>query len=110
VRFQQLNQIFYILKLKLTDDFRKKDPFNKIATLSEHVRQRFQLFWKPRTHLAVDKTIAQFTGRVFKPVNIPSKPTPKGFKVWALANKGYILDWLFYAKGDKNGPIDLNIY
>ena len=35
---------------------------------------------------------------------------PEGFKVQALANEGYVLDWLFYAKGDKNGLIDLDIY
>ena len=41
-------------------------------------------------------------------VNIPSKPTPEGFKIWVLANEGYILDQLWHAKGDKKGPIDLD--
>ena len=41
-------------------------------------------------------------------VNIPSKPTPEGFKIWILANKGYILDQIQHAKGDKKGPVDLN--
>lgn len=110
VRFQQLDRMLHILKPKPTDDPRKEDPFDKVATLSEHVRQRFRLFWKPGTHLAVDEMITRFTGRAFEPVNIPSKPTPEGFKIWALANEGYILDWLFHAKGDKKGPIDLDTY
>jgi len=47
-------------------------------------------------------------GRAPEIVNIPLKPTPEGFKIWVLANKGYILDWLWHAKGDKKGPVDLN--
>jgi hypothetical protein len=41
-------------------------------------------------------------------VNIPSKPTPEGFKIWVLGNEGYILDWLWHAKGNKKGPVDLD--
>jgi hypothetical protein len=48
-------------------------------------------------------------GRASKIVNIPLKPTPKGFKIWVLANKSYILDWIYYAKGNK-GPINLDSY
>ena len=51
-------------------------------------------------------------GRAKEIVNIPSKPTPEGFKIWVLANEGYILDWLYHAKGsNKNdGPQDLCDY
>ena len=47
-------------------------------------------------------------GRTEETVNISSKPVPEGFKIWVLANQGYVLDWLYHAKGDKNGPGDLN--
>ena len=47
-------------------------------------------------------------GRASETVNIPSKPTPEGFKIWVLANKGYILDFIWYTKGDKKGPVDLD--
>jgi len=40
----------------------KESPFNKIATLSDTIRDRFWLYWKPKTHLAINKIIAQFTG------------------------------------------------
>ena len=46
----------------------------------------------PKTHLAINKTIAQFTSQAFKTVNIPTKPTLEGFKIWIVANQGYILD------------------
>ena len=51
-------------------------------------------------------------GRAKEIVNIPSKPTPEGFKIWVLANQGYILDWMFHAKGRNRGegPQDLDDY
>jgi hypothetical protein len=33
-------------------------------------------------------------GRASKIINIPFKPTLEGFKIWILANKGYILDFI----------------
>ena len=47
-------------------------------------------------------------GRVSKVVNILLKLTPKGFKIQVLANKGYVLNWLWYTKGNKKGLVDLN--
>ena len=47
-------------------------------------------------------------GRAPEIINIPSKPTPEGFKIWVLANQGYVLDWLWHAKGDNKGPVDLD--
>ena len=47
-------------------------------------------------------------GRTPKIVNIPSKLIPEGFKIWILANKGYILDFMWHAKGDKKGLVNLD--
>ena len=109
-RWQQIDSKLHISTPKLPGDETKESPFDKIATLSDTLRDRFWLYWKPGTHLAVDETIVRFTGRAFETVNIPSKPTPEGFKVWVVANQGYILDWLWDAKGDKKGPVDLDEY
>ena len=47
----------------------------------------------------MDEIIQRFMGRVREIVNISSKSTSEGFKIWVLANQGYVLDWLFHAKG-----------
>ena len=54
--------------------------------------------------------MVRYIGRAAETVTIPTKPTPEGFKIWVLANQGYILDWLFHAKGDGDdkGPVDLD--
>ena len=82
--------------------------FEKLEELSEHLRHAFKRFWSIGTHLTVDESIQRFQGRSAATVNIPSKPVPEGYKVWVLANAGYVLDWLFHAKGDKFGPVDLD--
>ena len=47
-------------------------------------------------------------GRTPEIINIPSKPTLEGFKIWVLANKGYILNFIWHAKGNKKGPVNLD--
>ena len=69
---------------------------------------QFKKYWKTETHLAVDETIQRFMGRAKEIVNIPTKPEPEGFKIWVLANCGYVLDWLYHCKGVDKGPVDLN--
>ena len=41
-------------------------------------------------------------------INIPSKLIPEGFKIWVLANKGYILDQLWHTRGNKAGLVNLD--
>ena len=49
-------------------------------------------------------------GRVYKIINIPLKPTPEGFKIQVLANKGYILNFIQHTKGNRKDPVDLDIF
>jgi len=56
-RWQQIDLKLYILFPKHLNNKTKESPFNKIAILSDTLRDRFQLYWTPRTHLAVNKTI-----------------------------------------------------
>jgi hypothetical protein len=36
---------------------------------------------------------------------IPNKPTPTGFKVWAIAQRAFLLVWNFHVPGEKGGPL-----
>ena len=106
-RWQQIDRFFHISKPK---PGHQETPFAKLEPLSDTLRQAFKKYWKTGTHLAVDETIQRFMGRAKEIVNIPSKPTPEGFKIWVLANKGYVLDWMYHAKGQNkgDGPQDLD--
>ena len=108
-RWQQLDRFLHIsIPHDPTQSSSKETPFDKLEPLNDTLRQLFKKYWKTGTHLAVDETIQRFMGRASEIVNIPSKPTPEGFKIWVLANLGYVLDWLYHAKGDHLGPVDLD--
>jgi len=70
--------------------------------LSSWVQAQFLKYWIPGRDLAIDECMIRFTGRSHDIMTIPSKPIPTGYKVWAVAQKGYILSWLWHSKG--TGP------
>ena len=86
----------------------KESIFEKLESLSEHLRLLFKKHWMSETHLTVDESIQRFTGRAAKIVNIPSKSVCEGFKIWILASSSYVLDWMWHAKDDKKDPVDLD--
>ena len=109
-QWQQINHYFYCTKPRSKDDEAFQNTFKRIKDLSEKLRLASIRYYKPGIHLTINKMIKRFTSHTPKIVNIPTKPTPKGFKIWVLANQGYILDWMFYAKGDNKDPVDLDTF
>ena len=94
-RWSQIDRFLHISLPHLPDTNKSKPKetlFEKLEPLNDTLRQAFKQYWKTGTHLAVDETIQQFMGRSIEIVNIPSKPTPEGFKIRVLANAGYVLD------------------
>jgi hypothetical protein len=60
----------------------------------------------PGRDLAVDEAMERFTGKSKDTLIIPSKPISEGYKIWCLAQKGYILVWCWHkkGKGKNRGP------
>ena len=103
--WQQIDRFFHISDPEVGE---QEVPFKKLEPLNNKLRTRFKKYWIPGTHLSVDESIQRFMGRASEVINIPSKPTPEGFKFWVLANQGYVLDWMWHAKGEKYGLYDLD--
>ena len=101
LRFEQIDRFFRIHSLKPG-----RNVFDKVQELSDRLRANFKAVWCMGTHLTVDESIQGFQGRASETVNIPSKQTPIGFKIWALANEAFLIDWMFHENGD--GPWDLD--
>lgn len=60
----------------------------------------------PGSNLTVDEAMVRFTGRSLETTTtIPTKPTPTGYKVWVLAQKGYYIRRLWHVHG--KGPYGL---
>ena len=51
--------------------------------------------------------MVRFEGRSKHLTTVPNKPTPTGFKIWGLAQRGFLLVWNFHTPGKKNGPVDV---
>ena len=55
--------------------------------------------------MAVDEHIQRYTGRAKEVTTVPNKPTPTGIKIWCIAQRAFILKWVWHYPGRKNGPI-----
>jgi len=93
-RFEQIDRYIRCITPWPENDDVSHTTFNRVDKLSEHLQILSHQYYSPGAYLTVNKTIKRFIGRAPEIVNIPSKPTPEGFKIWVLANQGYVLKWL----------------
>lgn len=110
-RWEQIDRYLHISapQTEAQRQGKKEKVFQKLEPLATDLRNAFKQYWQIGTHLTIDESIQRFLGRAAEVVNIPSKPTPEGFKIWCLANGGYVVDWLWHGKGSKaeDGPYKL---
>ena len=85
-QWQQIDRYFYCTQPRSKDNEAFQSTFKRIKELSKELRFALIKFYKPSIYLTVNKTIKRFTGRAPKIINILTKPTPKGFKIWLLGN------------------------
>ena len=103
VRWQQIDRFFHIF-----EHFEKKNVYQKINHLSEHLRQSFKIYWIAKTHFIVDETIQRFMNRANETINIFSKSVSENFKIWILINVEYVMNWIYHAKNETKNSVDLN--
>ncbi|KFA55188.1 hypothetical protein S40293_09894 [Stachybotrys chartarum IBT 40293] len=82
-------------------------PFLPCADWSDHIQAVSLQLWSPGTDIAVDECIIGFEGRAYEKTTVPNKPTPTGFKIWVVAQRGYFLQWLFHTPRAALGPAGL---
>lgn len=60
----------------------------------------------PDQYLCVDEMMIKFKGRAPKGLAqfMPNKPIRNGYKLWALAQRGYLLDFTLYLGKDRSKP------
>ena len=90
-RWEQINRYFHIWKR--TDPTSPVSPDQKAEYVASCLRTSFTRYWHPGIHIAVDECIEPFFGRSSLTVIIPSKPDPQGYKIWILADDGYVVNF-----------------
>ena len=88
--------------LHISDPDKKGNVFSKLESVNIMLQDTCKTLWKAGHTLTVDKAMSKFTECAKEIITIPSKPIPTGFKAWILADNGYFLSWVWYAKND--GP------
>jgi len=62
----------------------------KLSPLFEHLRDRFKAYCILSSNVSVDEIIEAFTRRSAHTVKMVNKPIGEGYKIWALADHGYV--------------------
>ena len=82
-------------------------PYAICDSWSKHIQTASRALYTIGTDLAVDECMVGFTGRSQQTTTVPNKPTPTGFKIWVIAQRGYCLGWLWHTPGCRYGPVGL---
>jgi hypothetical protein len=94
-RFEQLKQFLHISHPE-SDELRptgSKDWWHKLEPLASCFHEAAQKFYTPGSHLSVDEIMVRCFGRTLHTYKMPNKPIKQGYKIFALAEHGYI--WTF---------------
>ena len=51
--------------------------------------------------------MVRYQGRSRYTTTIPNKPIPTGFKIWGIAQNGFLLSWNWHVPSAQNGPIQV---
>lgn len=86
-RFQQIKRFFHVSPP--FTNLPKNRWFNKLEPLSSMLKKSFKEVVTPASQVTIDEMIIRFTGRSKHTIMMRGKPTPVGFNVLALCDRGY---------------------
>jgi len=96
-RFQQIKRFLHISRYEADISYKQRPKDKRwwyklepLASLWESAAQRY---YQVGSNLSIDETMIRCFGRSSHTIKMPSKPIEKGYKIFALAEHGYI--WAF---------------
>ena len=93
----------------LNDKDAPQKAYLRIEKWSQHIQKTITKFYTPGTIVAVDECVQEYTGKSGLKTTIPNKPTPQGIKIWAVAQRGILLRWLWHVPGSGAVGVDPEI-
>lgn len=106
-RFQQIKRFFHVadpdpeaavqeaMRLNLKPNqmwWYKLEPF------APRLRAACLQHWKPSNAVSIDETMIRGFGRSQHTFKMPHKPIKQGYKLFAIADQGYILYWIWASR------------
>jgi hypothetical protein len=80
-------------------------PYSYLDEWSEIIQNVSTSLCYLGTDITVDECIQGYTGRSSQTTTVPNKPTPTGFKIWVLGQRGYFHRWIWHTPGQDYGPV-----
>jgi Transposase IS4 len=101
-RFEQIHRYFTLQKdFSSTTQATKSFTYN-LEPIASLVRQKCRQKWSPSSYLCIDEAMVPYRGRTSHKTKMKNKPVAEGYKIWVLADNGYVSDWLWHSQRD--GP------
>jgi hypothetical protein len=98
-RFQQIKRYFHVspppttsIRLPLSHWYLKLEP------LASLLRTKFKTFVVLGQNVSFDEMMVPYSGRSKHTLKMKNKLIKEGFKIWALCDRGYLWDFLFYSR------------
>ena len=92
-RFKQIMSFLYFKDRGENPSFIETNWWDKLDSIMSLLRQKSVYYWIPNTNITVDEVMIKFKSRTLQKVIIPDKSIPTGFKIFTLADSGYIFNW-----------------
>ena len=61
-------------------------------------RETCRSCWAPGSNVSINEMMIKFQGRSQHIVKMPKKPIKRGYKVWALCERGYLSNFMYTSK------------
>lgn len=103
-KFEQIKRFFHIsnpLEVISEDTL----WYHKIEPLASCILDSCMKYYLPSSNLSVDEMIIRFSGRSPHTVRMKNKPTPEGYKVFALCDAGYTYNFMFTSRIKKKESV-----
>jgi hypothetical protein len=86
----------------------KKDPYyTKVEPLLSHICDTSKKLYIPSSNVSVDEMMVRFSGCSNHTIRIRGKPTPEGYKIFALCDHGYTYTFLPSSRVHKNEEVSI---
>jgi hypothetical protein len=70
----------------------------KIEPLSSYLLPLFRQYYIPSSYVAIDELIVRCFGRSAYTYKMPNKPIKQGYKLYDIADHGYVYSWIWSSK------------
>lgn len=77
--------------------------FDRYDEWSKHIQIVSITLYHPGLNVSIDECMIRYTGRSKETTVVKTKPIPRGFKMWVVAQGGYFLRWLPHKPGLEYG-------